>query len=397
MPPKITAIAARAMGREPREVKAILEMLSSRWPELKKHWTMPWLVPDAFDPNGIRESIRDRIREIAEDELVHLHYTGGTAAMAVHTLEALRDLPEGQVQVSYLNAVSHRVLPDELMLGGIDDERESWHVTLKELGRLHDVELLPVKEALDDQLVLLAQRLFQLLLVSGCWDEFRVWDQDYRKRYLRGESTRVRLNNVPAGDIAWPQLAWPEWEECTRQFAARFPVLCQEDAGWVVRPNRGTDNLPELHRFNQLVSTGVLLEMNVYAALKDALGDLGRELDDIQHSVEITRAGVPAELDVVAVVGFQLLAVSCKTTTDRKACKLAAFEALHRARQLGGDGSRAIVVCRLDATLAWQLEEDLLDDPGTVATPLRVWGADKWPNLREHFVEYLRKDLNIRR
>jgi hypothetical protein len=51
------------------------------------------------------------------------------------------------------------------------------------------------------------------------------------------------------------------------------------------------------------------------------------------------------ELDVAAMLGYQLFAISCKTGTNKTDLKIALFEAYARARELGGDEARVALVC----------------------------------------------------
>lgn len=49
---------------------------------------------------------------------------------------------------------------------------------------------------------------------------------------------------------------------------------------------------------------------------------------------------IPFQLDICAVYGYQLNVISITAAKDKGTVKLKAFEALHRAHQLGGDESK---------------------------------------------------------
>ena len=144
-------------------------------------------------------------------------------------------------------------------------------------------------------------------------------------------------------------------------------------------------------------------EYAAYVALKAALERIGtrnatRGNYKIFHSVNVRRTGANQqtshfELDVVAILGYQIVVVSCTLETGRALIKQKGMEVLLRARQLGGDEAQAIVLCRAHPNDAPLLERELHDEVGSTGAPLRVWGTDKWPNLSNHFQGYLREDL----
>ena len=113
----------------------------------------------------------------------------------------------------------------------------------------------------------------------------------------------------------------------------------------------------------------------------------------------VRRAGTPDtakpfELDVVAVLGYQIVVVSCTTDKDQATVKGKAMEAIIRARQLGGDEARAIVLCSADKQAAELIENEMEDEMGSRGLPLRVWGKNRWENLPREFDFYLRKGLH---
>ena len=73
------------------------------------------------------------------------------------------------------------------------------------------------------------------------------------------------------------------------------------------------------------------------------------------------RAEAP-EVDLVAVFGYQLVLISCTVDDGRDLVKQKAFEAMHRARQMGGDGARAVMISL--AKDPGDIERDLMDDIG---------------------------------
>lgn len=150
---------------------------------------------------------------------------------------------------------------------------------------------------------------------------------------------------------------------------------------------------------------GDLLEYGAYDALRAALKSITTRTNYILfQSVHCQRTGVPSakdfELDVVAVLGYQLIVVSCDTSLPganySRDIKRKAMEAYHRAKQLGGDEAWAIMLCKAPHNISNRIQEELRDETGSRSMPLQVWGEDKWSNLQDKFANYLKNDLHWR-
>jgi hypothetical protein len=90
-------------------------------------------------------------------------------------------------------------------------------------------------------------------------------------------------------------------------------------------------------------------------------------------------------MDVAAMRGYQLFAISCTTGTGKSECKSKLFEAVVRARQLGGDEARIGLVSfhKDPGALQQEVERRLLMD-GKV----RVWGPDQLPQLADYLKQW---------
>ena len=129
-------------------------------------------------------------------------------------------------------------------------------------------------------------------------------------------------------------------------------------------------------------------------------------LRDVTISPE-ERVSNDIKLDVVAVLGYQVIVISCSTLLHEKkkgqtekgtskkkgAVKMEAMRAYHQAKQLGGDEARAIILCGLDKNMAKTLQNELHHDIGSEDVPLQVWGNNTWNNLEKNFDAYLKNDL----
>ncbi len=154
-------------------------------------------------------------------------------------------------------------------------------------------------------------------------------------------------------------------------------------------------------------NSGFILEYGAYAAFKNALKRRGRDHWQLYRGLKAQRVPRPGhrsspndfELDVVAVLGYQVVIVSCTLDNDAGNIKLKAMEGIIRARQLGGDEAQCITVCIAENNSCADIQSGLEDEMGDDNPHIRVWGksnANKLPNLdglTSKFMRYL-DDLN---
>ena len=166
----------------------------------------------------------------------------------------------------------------------------------------------------------------------------------------------------------------------------------------------GNTALDRMHTWNDPYITPTNFEYAAYVALKQALKDIKTRNSDrsnykVYHKVYVKRTGAGIrdpefELDVVAVLGYQIVVVSCTLHNKKGPIKEKGMEVILRSRQLGGDEAQAIVLCKAHPRDAERIERELHDEVGSAGAPLRVWGTDKWTNLSDKFYDYLQNDLH---
>ena len=184
------------------------------------------------------------------------------------------------------------------------------------------------------------------------------WQQDLLK-------TLNKMYPIPQWDIEKKELNYPAYHSATSD----------EKKG-----------LKEVDAF----FSGIWLEYAAYAAFEKVLNEIKdkkpcrRGNFQLRHNVYVRRkdrnspriAERHFELDVVAVLGYQVVVVSCSTTSRISTVKQKAMEAYHRARQLGGVEARAVVLSLASYEDAERVEKELEDETGA-ARPLQVWGREK--------------------
>ena len=293
------------------------------------------------DPRTVHNDMRNIANNLSDETtLLHIHYIGGTKVMAVETVAAFEAtlLNNIHLDTSYLDprATSGPAIVNRAGNTWVQDARKNIAADLARIALLNGFTLGP-----------------------------------FRHRYWNRETNR------------------PETEDCP---APGIPSQEQLDEGR--QAITGGDYITDY----------TLLEYGAYAAFKEALenistNNLSRNNYKLFHNVYVRRTGAsqsakPFELDVVAVLGYQIVVVSCTLEGSHDRIKQKGMEAILRARQLGGDEARAIVLCSVRQNDAALIEDELKDEMGSASEPLQVWGRNRWRGLSEVFEHYLRNDLH---
>jgi len=153
--------------------------------------------------------------------------------------------------------------------------------------------------------------------------------------------------------------------------------------------NSGSDFTPDL------------FEYGAYAAFQDALADISRQNPPrsnykLFHKVYVRRANAtdasvkPFELDVIAVLGYQIVVVSCTLAYEHAVVKQKGMEAILRMRQLGGVEARAVVLCGASREAQRLIQAELKEETGRSGLSLEIWGKDRWYCLQQAFNHYIR-------
>ncbi len=357
---------------------------------------------NAVEPVEIRNATRETLAKLDDGGIrsAHLHYTGGTKAMGVHAHEALRawkaDRNNWQAETSYLDHQRHRIMTSngDVLIG---DAREKVRLEITDIAELHDFTSLEpicdeVKKPPPDEnppteaAVVLGNSFFD----DRIWENFKNW-----KNGVKGKNDPVVVIDKRDSHLkatAWPFSKDPQLENVpellNREFAGGQPA-------WKNHQFDATD--PAVAKRMGGFLNGTWLELYVFACLRKALEEIGRGGYRLYHSVSVQRDPNQKcfELDVVALLGYQMVAVSCKTSGSEKAAKLAGFEVRVRSQQLGGDEAKGLLVCAHDRDdkgqdVPLRIQEELQQDTGVPTAPVKVWGRTTWGRLPEKFGDLLR-------
>lgn len=294
---------------------------------------------------------------------VGLNYTGGTKTMAVHAYRAVEHAcPEAVF--SYLDARSLKMVIEkkerfqqELLVAlAISPQFET-------LLALHGYTLKhePIQDVMHPEV---CRKLAQ----NGV--QWRKWCDDNLRS---GPDTNFR-NKGQLSEVLLPCIEGVDWQECRTlgDLATKWEMKVDRLAKWL---------------------DGTWLEHFTLWALKQIAYE--SQIHQVGMNIEAKRQNESEnrsfELDVMAMRGYQLFAISCTTGSKKGALKSKLFEAYVRARQMGGDEARVGLVCCApkdnpdSSPPAIQREiEEAWDARGKV----RVFGAEHLPDLPAYLKDW---------
>jgi hypothetical protein len=385
------------------------------------------LVADIIQLNNPKDpdEIRRKVSEYARGHNfshIHFHYTGGTKVMVLHVMRALDGLQaRTPITTSYFGAEEHALIGNLPETGtsegvmGASDERLELQLTVDDLAQLHGytttftvnsqsctytagpgprrggrVPHIPNPRTPPDESWSSVTDSYSRIQMSE-WSKLAFVLDQFRDTWFPEKGRRFwpRLPDTsrrPQNDIRWPFSALPQ---------SKIPIELNQLLGreaWsegVFRPD-ALDGC-ELERIGRWLR-GDWLEDYVFMAFTRALSN--RALSDISVGVRFTQLRfldaektrqAPVrkdfEIDVAVVLGYQLVAISCYAGPKEATAKQKGFEAIHRARQLGGNEAVAILVCLADDAAAEAVEQELDAQARTFGVPIRVWSRIQVQNL----------------
>lgn len=321
---------------------------------------------------------------------LHLHYTGGTKQMAVHAYQALKDSGKDFV-ASYLDA-------RELKLR-IDGEDRGYEIEeklqLKDLMALHAMTL---KEGRTKNL-LLKDEVFMALMDFYAQDKNAESKEHYHKWLAktinsRGFEQPAVCQNVKRNK---KELEYKPGKEL------KGLVLVDSDSLKFI-PFSKCIEVPSNHTLVQLLREPVPTELDFGEVCKKLDGEWLEEyaywcVEKVSSCVGLhewhlsvksqegeTDKNEKFELDVVAIRKHQVFVISCTTASDKATCKGKLFEVHLRARQIGGDEARTILLCLSERPDVLQKELD-----GPMEKHIKVFGRQDLKELPKKLCEWMKE------
>lgn len=297
---------------------------------------------------------------------IGLNYTGGTKSMAVHSYRAIM-AADADAIFSYLNARNLDLL--------IETQHFSKNETVGLFPRLGLRELLALHgyTPKEDKLTTEPYRpdFCQEMVKIPC-KELRSWcDNNLRC----GEGTPFRKNtNLKSVELPF----YPPFEKLAIHYkdCRTFGDLEKkwQWTGGITKLAKWFDGT-WLEHYALWALQRIMISSNIHEAV------LGLEINERNEF----------ELDIAAMKGYQLFAISCSTDSRKNKLKLKLFEAFVRARQLGGDEAKIGMVCCAPSEnpkgYADVIKKEI-EEEWDVKDKFRVFGAEHIPELPKHLDEW---------
>ncbi len=330
---------------------------------------------------------------------VHFNYSGGTKAMALHTYRMLEQSISQRVSFSYFDGRRFRIVCDHTGLPvHSSDLRQQIQLSFKELITLHDFETYaPYQNSLDPAFLeplKVFDQLLQTQQLSAYWGteaDMMGWGH-LRDPLMKATSGINLIERAKYQRLFGRQLAkvWPDF------IARRQDLIPSQAFEQVLAAFTGdyagllAGELPteteDLVRFYQVLRflDGLWLEMHTFRALSEVFQQ--QQLSaELCMNLELRQPGWQTyfEVDLAALIGYQLLGVSCTSYNSKAACKNKGFEIIHRVRQLGGDeireGLKMMLVTCVQPMDRDRLQQELAITTGTGNANILVCGLEDLP------------------
>jgi ferredoxin len=316
------------------------------------------------NPASIIQGVRECLEE-AQSRTVGLNYTGGTKVMAVHAYRAVAQwgTKKGVTPVfSYLDARKLEMVFDPINAGNSEQRvyiGRALKMNLEDLLLLHNWTLRQSQGQPD-----LPKSSHALAtLFAGNKDMLNKW-----KDWVGDSQNPHEPHDMP--------------EEFEIDNDKIKNILIKE----IQQKGKPKDWMGWLK--------GKWLEDFVMHSLIDANSEFSLGLHEIKYRI-IVQGITHFEIDVIALRGFQMFALSCSTASfnpekkkeTKQELKLKLFETYVRAQQLGGDEARVALVGFVDDpnSLEQEMQRDV--DP---AGRIKVFGWRQLSDLKLHLYNWIR-------
>jgi len=297
------------------------------------------------DARDIKRNVETNILEKVTNSL-HLNYTGGTKAMAVHVYRAIEKYEQiGIKSFSYLDARIF-VLTDDKKGIITEDLRKSIDISFDNLIKLHGYEkykeeenYLSWKDALKD---------FEHIIQSGKLKNYLDWkNRIIRKIYYSNgdfeEKVKKAREKISKGLDDFNNDPFKQDIICIlNKIPIEHSILDDNCNLWI--PDKNINNNGYKSRIRRAIDffDGKWLENYVYEILKDGLS---KNIPiSLNWKLKKEKNGKDFELDIVTINGYQICGISITTSQKEDLCKSKGFEVFHRVNQIGGDEAKAILI-----------------------------------------------------
>ncbi|MFZ3383581.1 MAG: hypothetical protein WA144_06615 [Candidatus Methanoperedens sp.] len=369
-------------------------------------------LEDISNARNIKKNVETNILDKLTGS-VHLNYTGGTKAMAVHVYRAIDKYDKSSNNsFSYLDARKFVLIDDAV---GIitNDLRKIININAKTFSfdgliNLHGYKKKSGGVEYGDQWNGVLEEFEKLINEKELGDYFKwkklirkiyyikknekaIIDTDINKIRLRIKETKIkeRLDNK---DVFY------NFDEHPFKVHA-LQILSKIPDTYSLLNNNSELYISDITNVKKQIKPsiefldGKWLENYIFQILKRKLksinGDVPLELNWILEKHNANKDDKNFELDIILLNGYQIYGISITTDHDETRCKSKGFEIFHRVNQIGGEESKAILITCLDSNQVKKMGTDL--NAETSSERLMVLGIEDLPekNLLPKIVAFI--------
>lgn len=379
--------------------EGLKKQLSKRLPEVFTEGKIRLVsLSSECDAEKIYQNL-DSCLKLAKNARVHLNYTGGTKAMAVHVYQWVKQATEklalkSPIRFSYLDARKYRLIYDEGVENPSADLRTQVRVEdINELLALHGYPLHkereenPFPDAMEHMSRIVEDGLagefiqWKNNILGAVYHDGEGWIDNKDKREKKKEEVADKVGSehpsvtyahfkldkvVEAVRRGNREIQDKQWlRELLMAFPEENRIVNEDGTLWI--PACGTTDEELKSELKKRIKKcvrefldGKWLEYHVH----DTLAELVDEMPDLairfgmSLKAKIQKQKEEFELDIFALRGYQLFGISV-TTDGRDHAKSKAFEVLHRVKQIGGDESRGVLIANLDEKKAEEMKKNV--------------------------------------
>lgn len=313
-----------------------------------------WKITSESVPKIITKDTLSELENLKDNAKIHLNYTGSTKSMSVHVHKTIREYQRIESEFSYLDSREYKIIYDNDETYATEDLRKTVQLDLDTILNLHG---LKQKE----------NEKWKEIKCSDDFDSLNCLEKISEHIYENEKLELLFLMNKKYDKI-------PERK------------VLRDEIKDLISPKEEKEKFLSGKWLEQFIALEILQnfpQLKVYINVK-AEPEVGEKYD--------------FELDIVLLNGYQLIGISCTTDTGKKLCKEKGFEVLTRTRQLGGDESKAILICgtghkqslkneERDVTMI--LKNELKYDTGGSLGKILVMGKEEIKN--KSYIDEIRK------
>ena len=347
----------------------------------------------------IRKEFKEGVLSNLKGRTIHLNYTGGTKTMSVQTyISTLKETESGENELgikatySYLNARRFNIYQDDKENPISGDLRKEIDLDLENLLNLHGYKKVNGEDKYKASLNETVKALMSIDNIENIkFPEESIRNPKNYKYLLE------RKNDLSDGHI---------FNAEQRKLLGKLPSnLAVYSPDGIAKRSLNDENIKYAIEFLGGKWLELLVEEIVSHVKIPILVLNSKKLNtgwEIRDPNEWSKARnkfnqfmIKFELDVLLLYGYQFFGISCTTSKDRSLCKSKGFEILHRAKQIGGDEAKAILISFLpnlpakdgDEITPKDLQLELETDTGNTGDILVLGSDDLKPNILANKIE----------